>query len=118
MDRPERQSFNDGICTIYEVKNTAQAGNLPQERLVFRVGPLRYEERTVGVTRHYQAMQHAEEITMVIRVPRMDCISALDVCADKNGAQYEIRQVQHPRDVTPPVCDLALERVEADYEFA
>lgn len=118
MIHRKMQTFNDGVCDLYSTENVAGAGSLPVKKLVHKEGPLRYEERTVGVTRHYQALQHAETLTMILRVPRREGISALDVCIPRDGLQYEIKQVQHPADVVPPVCDLALERVVDTYDFA
>lgn len=116
MDRPERQSFNDGICHIYAVENGAEAGSLPRERLNLHAGPFRYQERTVGVTRYYAAMREQERIDLVLRIPLAE-VSTLDMCIPKDGKQYRIKQVQHPRNTAPPCCDLALEELEASYEF-
>lgn len=117
MRRRERQTFNDGLCTVYALENRGRAGGMPVKRLV-RKYSLRYEERTVGLTRFYTAMQHDEKIALVLRVPRMADESVLAVCIPADGMQYEIKQIQHPRDISPPVSDLSLERLGVNYEFA
>lgn len=118
MLQKTRQTFNDGVCTIYAVGNKGKSGGLPVKKLVKRYGPLRYEERTVSMKRYYTAMQNDEKIALVLRVPRMKDESALDVCIPADGMQYEIKQIQHPRDISPPVSDLSLERLEVSYGFA
>jgi hypothetical protein len=37
------QAFNDGVVNIYSVGNIAELGNMPQEGLTIKVGPLHYE---------------------------------------------------------------------------
>ena len=112
------QTFNDGVCSIYSVSNAAPPGGMPTEALTKKAGPLRYEERKVGITRFYEAKRSEERIDRVIRVPRCGEVSALDVCVPLDGRQYRIRQAQLVLDVSPPAYDLALERLEAGYDFA
>lgn len=112
------QAFNDGIVNIYSVGNIALAGNKPKEGLTFKVGPLHYEERTVGMGRFWTALQAQVKIEMVLRVPRLRSVSSQDVAIPNDGQQYEIKQIQFPKDVYPPVMDLSLERLSADYDIA
>lgn len=118
MIRKKEQTFNDGTLTIYSVENAAAHGSMPMERLAKKAGPLRYEERTVGVTRFYTALQNRERIDRVLRVPQQSGISPLDVCIPTDGKQYQIKQIQQPQGVCPGVHDLALERIGVDYGFA
>lgn len=114
----KEQTFNDGTLTVYAVENAGLPGNMKKGRLVKKAGPLRYEERTVGVSRFYTALQNRERIDLVLRVPHQDGIGALDVCIPRDGKQYQIVQCQHPQGAAPCVDDLALERVGVDYELA
>lgn len=111
------QIFNDGVTTIYSVENIAQPGNMPKEGLIYKVGPLRYRERTVGMGRFWTAMQAQVKIDQVIRVQQIRSISTQDVVVLVDGKQYRIKQIQYPEDIKPPVMDLSLERLEAEYEF-
>lgn len=111
------QTFNDGVVNIYSVGNIAPPGNMPKEGLTLKVGPLRYEERTVGMGRFWAAIQAQAKIDMVLRVPQRRTVSTQDIALPNDGEQYEIKQIQYPKDVEPPVMDLSLERLEADYEF-
>jgi len=110
------QPLKDGIVKIYEVKNIAESGNMPKDGLTLKAS-LRYDERTVGVTRYRLALQDQEKIELMIRVPRLDIISAQDIAVPNDGKQYKIVQRQHPVEVSPPMMDLSLERVDADYEI-
>lgn len=113
--RNPTQTFNDGLVRVYAAANAAQPGAAPRERLEPR-WKLRYEERTVGVTRHYAAMQANERVDMVLRVP-LRPVSALDVAVPNDGQQYRITLVQRPKGVEPPCLDLTLRRLEMDYEL-
>lgn len=52
------QNYNDGVCTIYSVENVGSPGGKRKEALTKKLGLLRYEEKTVGVTRFYTAMRN------------------------------------------------------------
>lgn len=111
------QEFNDGIVKIYKIVNKSGAGNMPKEGLTYKVGPLRYKERTVGMNRFWTAMQSQVKIDMVLRVPQIRTVSTQDIAVPIDGRQYKIKQIQYPKDISPPVMDLSLERLEVDYEF-
>lgn len=91
---------------------------MPKKGLTLKVGPLRYEERTVGMGRFWTAMQSNARIDMVLRVPQRRSVCTQDVAIPIDGEQYEIKQIQYPPDVDPPVMDLSLERVDANYDIA
>lgn len=114
----QTQSFKDGVVSIYSVGNIAEPGNMPKEGLILKVGLLRYEERTVGMGRFWSAMQNQARIDMVLRAPRIRSVSTQDIAIPNDGKQYEIKQVQYPPDVEPPVMDLSLERIDADYDIS
>lgn len=94
------QTFNDGVCTIY---SDTEAG------LKKKVGPLRFEHRTVGMGRYWQAMQSQARIDKLIRSPRIAGVTANDIVMLSDGVQYMVRQVQYPTDIAPDVMDLSLE---------
>lgn len=118
MERRGRQTYNDGVCDVYAVRNTALPGRKPVETLERKAAGLRYEERTVGVTRFYTAKRSEERIDRVLRVPRTGGVSVMDVCVPVDGERYRVRQVQRVMGVAPPSDDLALERLGAGYDFA
>ena len=112
--RSKAQRFNSGTVRIYTVTNSAEDGAKPVETLTL-VQKLRYHERTVGLTRYYEALQANVRVQYVLRCPRLTSVSTQDVAIPNDGRQYRIVQVQYPEDVQPPVMDLTLEEVAATY---
>jgi hypothetical protein len=110
------QSYNDGIVNIHTVGNIAQTGNMPKEGLTFKVGPLRYAERTVGMGRFWTAQQLQVKIDRLIRTPRLNIVSSQDVAVLSDG-QYKIKQVQYPEDARESM-DLSLERLVQSYDIS
>ncbi|BCI60846.1 phage head closure protein [Solibaculum mannosilyticum] len=109
--------MDDGLCSIYKVKNVAEKGNKPVKGLTKLVGPVCYEERTVGITRYYTAMQAHVRVDRVLRIWKNTEISSQDVCIPADGQQYTIQQIQHTTDDDGlPVSDLTLERLEVTYD--
>ena len=109
--------LNDGVVTIYAVGNTAEPGDMPRKKLT-KKGRLRYKRRTVGIKRHYAAMQAQAKVDLLLRVPYRPEVSAQDVAVPTlDGKQYLVSFVQVIQDETPPVMDLTLERLERDYDL-
>lgn len=110
--------FNDGMVTIYRVENRAAPGEKPKDAL-FKRGTLRYQRRTVGIQRHYAAMNAGARVDLLLRVPYRRSVSTQDVAVPTlDGKQYRITLIQVPEDVIPPVMDLTLERLERDYDLS
>lgn len=105
------QTYNSGFLTIYSVEDTAEPGNAPRPGLKKKYG-LRYEERSIGVTRAYLAMQTGNTIDLVLRCPRVP-VSALDIVVPNDGQKYRVDLIQYPADVVPPSMDLTLRRLES-----
>lgn len=110
------QTFNDGIVHIYNVSDSAEDGNMPAEKLKPKE-TLRFNRRTIGLTRYYTALQANQQVDAVIRCPYRRTVSAQDI-AQIEKKQYRVTLVQVPEDIVPPVMDLTLERLEQDYELA
>lgn len=110
----KRQSFPDGVVKVYSVGDIALPGDMPQEGLVLKVS-LRYKERTVGLTRFFAAMQNNVQVAFVLRCPQVRSVSTSDVVVNRDGVQFEIKQVQYPEDAEPPVMDLTLEKLGEPY---
>lgn len=110
------QTYNDGVLNIYSVENIASPGEMPADKITLKES-LRYEERTVGMTRFYAAMQNNVNIKYVLRAPRIRAVSTLDVAIPNDGKQYKIVQIQYPQDVEPPSMDLTLEELTPIYDI-
>ena len=118
MLKTKFESYSDGVVSIYKVENTALPGDMPVDGLVLQQ-TLRYKERTVGMSRFYQALQNNIKVDYVIRCPEVRGLS------DKNtdilvailidGQQYKVMQIQYIEDAEPPSMDLSLERLGVDY---
>ena len=116
-NRPKReitQPFSDGIVMIYSVTDMAKPGYEPVEKLEEKI-KLRFAEQRLGINRIYQSRQAQVEISRVIRVPNAGGVSPQDV-AILEGKQYRIDTVQKVMDVFPPCMDLALVKIEQEYE--
>ena len=107
--------FDDGQVDIYTITNTASAGDLPKEGLVYGASYW-YEERTVGITRFYAALKTDIKLEMLIRIWRDRSIDTSQICKIGDD-QYQIVQVQHVLNEDGlEVTDLSLERVGDLYE--
>lgn len=105
------QSYNDGVVTIYSVADVAQPGYQPQIELTEKI-KLRYEERSMGLQRYYQAMQNQVQIERVLRVQRTNKITSQDVAITEDNTRYKIYMVQAVSDVYPPSVDITLSKFE------
>jgi hypothetical protein len=101
------QTYNDGLVDIYEAVSPRKIAAAPKIKL-------RFEDRTIGVTRHYAAQQANAKIAHVLRCPRIKTVSTQDI-AVLDGHQYNITFIQYPKDVTPLSMDLTLEEVRGNY---
>ena len=109
------QSFCDGMLQVCGAVDCRSAGGAPLIKLRRKVR-LRYSLRTVGVKRHYAAMQAGVRIDLLVRCPYRAEVSAGDtvICG---GTQYVITLVQVPEGITPKVMDLTLQKSEVFYEL-
>lgn len=117
-NRPDHaisQSFNDGIVSICTVTDAAQPGHQPVKKLQTRL-KLRFDERSLGITRYYAAKQANISISRVIRVPRGPEISTDDVAITHDGQQFSISLIQAVQDVYPPCLDLTLSVITQQME--
>ena len=111
----QTQTFNDGVCKIYKVENTALPGDMPKEGLISQ-NSLRYHERTVGITRKYAALQSNKEVSFVIRCPEVRTVETDYIAVLVDEKQYRISWIQYPEDIDPPVMDMTLERLSDFYD--
>ncbi len=102
---------------VYAIRNASKSGALPKKELELKEADLHYEERTVGMSRFFAAAQANTKIVRLLRTPKRANINNGDAVIPIDGLQYEIKQIQYPRDA-PLSMDLSLERLEATYEFA
>lgn len=110
--------FDAGLCKIYELIDTAAAGDMPQPKLRLH-SELFYGERTIGFSRQYSAMSVNEQVDLLIRIWGDKSIKIGMYAIPEDGEQYRISMVQHLKDDEDGllVTDLTLTRLENYYEF-
>lgn len=114
------QCYNDGKVTIYDVRDDAVNGFLPNPTYQVKV-TLAYQERKLGIRRYYDARQNQVRVERVIRVPKPSGefqpeddppeplrITSQDAARTEDGKLYRIDLVQSVPDVFPPSLDLTL----------
>lgn len=109
------QLFNDGWVDIYSTSNDAKPGDRAKEGLTHKIG-LFYQERRLGIQRHYQFQQNDVKVERVLRVQRQGGVSSQDVAITEDGVQYRIDLVQAVQDTCPHSVDLTLSRITHKYE--
>lgn len=103
----EMQAFSDGVCNIYSRKGEISCSNL------------RFQFRTVGIKRFYEAAMAQHQVDTVIRVPQQNHIvpdDTVELTRTINGQirryRYNVDLVQHIGATSPPVTDLTLRQLE------
>ena len=117
------QSFRDGIVKIYQISEIAEPGGMPVEGLYTLFAEFRFEERKIGVTRNYMAMQNNAKIDRLIRIWQDRYIKSDFICTIDDGidddVQYRISRVEHFKsDEELKLTDLTLERLDDLYELS
>lgn len=101
-DKSDFQTYNDGICHFHEIDEDGR----PEKE----VERLRYQERTVGVRRYYEAMTAKMQIDRLIRVPFREDITTGHYAVIA-GQTYKIQQVQTIADCRPKSMDISLQKI-------
>jgi len=113
--------LDKGICTIYQVGNIAEPGNMPKQGLN-RIkhqswyGELNFETAPVDT-----AMQEMIETSARIRIIQNRAVNNHDVAILSNSEQqYEVTRAYHGTDEESgeAITDLTLKKVEAAYDIA
>lgn len=109
-------TFDDGIVSLYNLTNTAAAGDMPSERLTLHAQAF-FGERVVGYGRQYSAKSVNEQIDMLIRIWEDRGLHA-GMYAVIGPDQFRIDNVQHLLDDDGlRVTDLTLRRLEENYDI-
>lgn len=115
-DHEISQSYNSGVCVLYQQRDSARPGYRPRPDL-FPKGTLRYEEQRLGWKRFYEGRQVNVEAERVIRVPQGPAAvipNPQDVAETEDGRLYRIDLVQAVPGVWPRSLDLTLVRYDWD----
>ena len=93
------ETFNDGICNFHEIDEDGNAAEILES--------IRFQERTVGIRRYYEAMTAKVQIDRLIRIPYQPWMTS-EYLAVIHGQDYEIKQVQVIPDSLPQCNDISL----------
>lgn len=108
-------TLDDGILKIYSVENAAEPGEKPAYGLKLKSEHY-FAFETVGIQRHYAAMQANSKITELVRIWEDRGISGKDICILEDQKQYKCSFVQHMKDEEGlRITKITLERLENEY---
>lgn len=99
-------TFNDGILNVLEVDNRTILKTLETD--------IHFGDKTIGVTRSYQASVVGENISRFIAVPYNTMITQQHIVEIENS-YYSIKRIQIKHDMKPPGMYLTLERNDVKY---
>lgn len=102
------QTYNDGLLKISSVKDISLLDVMVTSNLTDSHTGIRYEDRTVGMSRFWQASQSDVKIARLLRCQKISDVTALDVVTTEDGQSYKIEQIQYPKGIDPPSMDLSL----------
>lgn len=110
-------TFDDGIVTIYELKEKPDPGKKPKKVLV-EAERFYFSYDILGINRYYTALQANQQIDAVINVPGWNEInSARHIAALEDGRQYRIPMVQPQHDEAGlRITKISLERIGEAYD--
>ena len=121
-----------GIVSIYNLKNVANDGDMPKNKLVLATDKddedmvYQFQEKVIGFSRQYEAIGVNQRVDMLIRIWRAPVhVGQFAVLTDYEdqendaGDQYRIDNVQQTTDMYGlKVTDLTLYRLDDLYEIA
>lgn len=111
--------FDDGTVQILRATTTSDAGRMPVPGYTVQAAAC-YEERTVGTTRYYNALQANAQVDLVIRIPKTYGLLTGDAAILKPygcpppDKLFQVVQVQQTVDEFElEVTDLSLQQMKA-----
>ena len=99
LTRNRVQRFTDGIAVFSREVQIEEPGDAPDVQLV-QIARLKFEDRTVGERRYYDAKQTGTEIVRMIRIPKCPGIER-EMRVGIGSDEYLVEQVQYVSD--PPI---------------
>lgn len=111
--------YDDGILSLYDLRDVAEPGNMPDERLVL-VQTAFFGFRVVGYGRYYAALGANQQVDLLVRTPEpLPSVRVGMYCILEDGFQYRVDNVQRVTDDDGlPVTDLSLFRLEELFDVA
>lgn len=108
--------FDSGEIELYRGDISGGDGGFPSVSYTL-LAQEAYSELKVGITRHYMAKEHDEQVALLVRIHQRHDIAVEDTAvlypyAYEDGAVYRVVQVQHGIEDSIAYTDIALERRE------
>ena len=113
-------TFDDGILTVYDVKNIAQGGDRPVMGLEEKA-KYYFSYAQISITRYYTAMQANQEVSAVVNIPGWNDVKNTDVIiiTEPETLQYQVGLVQPELDENGlRIMKITLERLGQKYEVS
>ena len=109
-------TFDDGLISILTLESVEEPGDMPKEQYVQKSQHF-FGERTVGISRQYQAKSVNEQVDRLVRTWE-DRTIQIGMHAQIDEEQYRIDNVQHLKDEDGlKVTDITLRRLDELYEI-
>lgn len=102
MQQRKIQTFNDGILSLNTIAE--------DDTISLVQGGIRFDNRTVGAKRFFEAYEFQRRADKVVRVPPTAEPLSNDIVIIE-GTQYNILQVQKIKDTMPECWQLTLEEI-------
>lgn len=102
------ETFGDGVLTICVVSGRKLVRNRIDN-------PVRFGNRTVGISRFYQAKVATDAVSRLVSIPLGPEIKETDMVVI-DDVQYSISQIQNKFDAEPPCRYLALRESPIRFE--
>ena len=114
--------FDGGEVKTYKITDISQPGDMPVEGLALQ-STCYFEERSIGMTRNYMAMQSNAKVDRLIRIWQDRAVTVGCVCVITDGietdTQYRVVANQHTVNENGlKVTDLTLERLGTIYDIS
>lgn len=111
--------YDDGVLKLYRLQDTAQPGEMPQEKLIF-LQKAYFDYLTIGYGRYYAAKGAQQQVDQLLRTPEpLPAVRVGMYVILEDGLQYRVDNVQRTTDDDGlPVTDLTLFRLEELFDVA
>lgn len=107
---------DEGILKFYNLQNTAQQGEIPQEQLVYLEVDAYYANRTIGFQRLYAAKGQNYQLDKLVRCYNTVLPEEAKYVILEDSRQYRIEDINVI--VDEDAIDLSLSRLGDYYEVA
>lgn len=106
----DRQLFNDGFLKLYEIKNVAGRGMMPQYSKVVVCERVPFAYKTAGEKRHYYAAQYGKAFDTILKVDEHYSVAEGNI-VEINEDMYKVISVNKIFTIYPNILEVSVRRV-------